>query len=146
MKTLRQFGCEQVVGGVQKDVRRAALFDPQGDFLHPRQQEGIVGLKLGMTDEAHLRELRERCRARWDSGFLGLSMQHRRLGRGATEQRARIKADAFDTAIQQQAIEHALAITLGKELLMPHFHGQRPLQGIDKSGQFRQALRREAFR
>ncbi|MNC44094.1 hypothetical protein D3C75_929900 [compost metagenome] len=73
-------------------------------------------------------------------------MEYRGLGRRATEQRTGIEADAFDSAIQQQTIEHSLAVTLGEKVVMPHFHGQRPLQGIDKSGQFGQPLGREAFR
>ncbi|MNL10827.1 hypothetical protein D3C87_1316400 [compost metagenome] len=99
-----------------------------------------------MADETHLRELSECGRTRRNSGFLRLGVEYRGIGRGAAEQRARVETDALNATVQQQAIEHSLAVTLGEEIVMPHFHRQWPLQCIDECGEFRQALWREAFR
>ena len=99
-----------------------------------------------MPDEAHLGKLRQGRWARWHPGLFGLGMQHRFGGRGTTEQGTWIEADALDTAIAQQAVEHALSITLGEELFMTHLHGQRPINAIEKSSQLRQAWRRKALR
>ncbi|MNE73317.1 hypothetical protein D3C80_1693210 [compost metagenome] len=94
-----------------------------------------------MTDEAHLRKPGEGRRASRDIGLLGLCVEYRRLGRGATEQRPRIQADALHATVQQQAIEHPLGIALGKEVPMPDLNRQWPLQAIDKAGQLSDALR-----
>ena len=71
-------------------------------------------------------------------------MQHGWLLRAATEQRARVQADAFDATLVQQAIEHALGIALGEELGVAHLDRQWPVAPLlDERGQLGQPRRAE---
>lgn len=115
METLGQRRSQAIVRGVQEDIGIAAFLDPGGDFFYPRAEEGVVGLQFRMADEANLRVLAEGCRTRWHPGLLRLRMQHGRVARGATEQRARVEADTLHTAFVQQAVEQAFFLTLGKK-------------------------------
>lgn len=115
METLGQRRSQAIVRGVQEDIGIAAFLDPGGDFFYPRAEEGVVGLQFRMANEANLRMLAEGCRPRWHLGLLRLRMQHGRVARGATEQRARVEADTLHTAFVQQAVEQAFFLTLGKK-------------------------------
>ncbi|MNN19622.1 hypothetical protein D3C81_1328710 [compost metagenome] len=80
-----------------------------------------------MANEAHLRELGERRRARRHAWLFRLRVDYRRFSRQATEQRTRVEADALNATIQQQAIEQTFTLALGEELFMAHFHRQRAI-------------------
>lgn len=114
METLGQRRSQAIVRGVQEDIGIAAFLDPGGDFFYPRAEEGVVGLQFRMANEANLRMLAEGC-GRGAPWLLRLRMQHGRVARGATEQRARVEADTLHTAFVQQAVEQAFFLTLGKK-------------------------------
>ena len=46
-----------------KNVRTQPLLDPAGDLGDPGRQKGIVGIELGIADEAQLRAVAEGGRA-----------------------------------------------------------------------------------
>src|SRR3990167_8416954 len=72
-------------------------------------------------------------------------MQYGRHAGYTAEQRPRIQTDALDTTAMQQAIKAALLLAFGKERRMTHLDGQLlGLPRLEKSIQFRQALRTEA--
>ncbi|MNG33131.1 hypothetical protein D3C84_1193060 [compost metagenome] len=76
MEALSKPGGQQIVGGVQEDIRRAAFFDPKGDFLDPGHQERVVGFQLRMADETHLRTLGKGRWTRRNPGLFRLGVEH----------------------------------------------------------------------
>lgn len=90
------------------------------------------------ADEAHLRKQRQRSRTRRHLGLFRLGVQDCRITRDTAEQCPRIKADALDASIQQQAIEHALFVTFHEESHVAHFHCYRHLELVKKTGQLGQ--------
>ncbi|MCY1428811.1 hypothetical protein D9M71_447080 [compost metagenome] len=146
MEAARQGGGQVVVRGVQEHIRGAAFLDPGCDLVQPGQQEGFVSGQLRMADEAYLRGLAERRRARWYPRLFRLGVKHRRRARNAAEQGARIQANAFYPSIKQEPVEHSLLKAPGKECRVPDFHRQGSIEFVDKAHQLRQLQRRERRR
>src|SRR3990167_608016 len=55
MKALCQLRSQTVIRGMQKHVRRAALFDPARHLVQPGRHKGIIGQQFGMADKTQLR-------------------------------------------------------------------------------------------